>query len=328
MKKTLIQLLFLIFLFPCGVVCSIVNAQETVPVPTSQKQPGGKPAAHSTYTRKGADTCAMCHDEDSTLPVLPIEMTKHAQPADTRTPFAGLQCESCHGPGAAHAKWVQPGEKQAPIITFGTDSQLTAKQQNDICLDCHRGGQRIAWHNSLHDDNNVTCTRCHRIHVARDPVLETRTQPTVCYQCHKKTRSDFLKPSKHPVRFAKMTCSDCHQVHGGNSSAALVQPTLNQTCFTCHAEKRGPLLWEHAPVTEDCSICHDAHGSVQPALLKKRAPLLCQQCHSQFGHPSVARSAGGLPGATPSTFLLVRSCMNCHSHIHGSNHPSGAMFMR
>jgi DmsE family decaheme c-type cytochrome len=328
MKKTLLQLLLLVLFFPGGPVCYSANAQEQGSAVANQQQPVGKSAEHASYTRKGADTCAMCHDEDSALPVFPITMTKHAQPADKRTPFAGLQCESCHGPGAAHAKWVQPGEKQAPIITFGADSQLTAGQQNDICLRCHRGGERIAWHSSLHDESNVSCTRCHRIHVARDPILETRTQPTVCYQCHKKERSDFLKPSKHPVRYGKMACSDCHQVHGGSSPAALMQPTLNQTCFTCHADKRGPLLWEHSPVTEDCGICHDAHGSVHPALLKKRAPLLCQQCHSQFGHPSVPRSAGGLPGATPSAFLLAESCMNCHSHIHGSNHPSGAMFMR
>jgi DmsE family decaheme c-type cytochrome len=152
----------------------------------------------------------------------------------------------------------------------------------------------------------------------------------VCYRCHKKVRSDFLKPSIHPVRFAKMDCSDCHQAHGTDtgSPANLIQPTINQTCYMCHAEKRGPVLWEHAPVTEDCGICHFSHGSVHPALLKRRPPLLCQQCHSQFGHPSVPRSAGGLPGGTPSVYLLSGSCVNCHSQIHGSNHPSGATLMR
>lgn len=311
-----------------GFYCSGVNAREDIPAATGQAIPAMDSAAAPSYTRKGADTCMKCHDEDSPFPVYSIYKTKHAQPADKRTPFAGLQCEACHGPGAEHAKWVQPGEKQAPIKTFGKHSRLTAQQQNQICLDCHHGQDRIAWHSSAHASNEVTCTRCHRIHVAQDPVLATRSQPQVCYQCHKKTRSEFLKPSNHPVRFGRMNCSDCHQVHGSGTVALLKQPTLNEMCYTCHAEKRGPLLWEHAPVTEDCRICHVVHGSVQPALLKKRAPLLCQQCHSQFGHPSVPRTASGLPNNNPSVFLLAGSCINCHSQIHGSNHPSGATLMR
>ena len=76
----------------------------------------------------------------------------------------------------------------------------------------------------------------------------------------------------------------------------LVKPTVNQTCYTCHAEKRGPFLWEHAPAAEDCTLCHTPHGSVYPSLLTKTPPLLCQQCHSVAGHPSVARTPAGLPG--------------------------------
>jgi len=36
--------------------------------------------------------------------------------------------------------------------------------------------------------------------------------------------------------------------------------TINEACTTCHAEKRGPYLWEHAAVTENCASCHDPHG--------------------------------------------------------------------
>jgi hypothetical protein len=33
-------------------------------------------------------------------------------------------------------------------------------------------------------------------------------------------------------------------------------------------------------------------------------------------------------GPLPDVRLLSRSCSNCHSQIHGSNHPSGAKFER
>jgi predicted CXXCH cytochrome family protein len=90
------------------------------------------------------------------------------------------------------------------------------------------------------------------------------------------------------------------------------------------------VLWEHAPVAEDCSLCHSVHGSMHAALLTKTPPLLCQQCHTVAGHPSVAYTAAGVPtgGGGASVFLVAGSCTNCHTQVHGSNHPAGAKLMR
>ena len=77
----------------------------------------------------------------------------------------------------------------------------------------------------------------------------------------------------------------------------LAQLTLNDNCYTCHAEKRGPFLWEHEPSSEDCGICHRPHGSLHPALLTSRPPLLCQQCHqsTRITHARQAFYFGKLP---------------------------------
>ena len=325
------SLLAALLLLPGLVYGGVVFAEEP-PAPTAPAAEPAAPAAPqaSQYTEKGADTCLKCHDEESEFPVFSIFKTKHAQKADKRTPFAGLQCETCHGPGAEHAKRVPEGQKQGPIIKFGPKSRVSVEKQNRICLDCHEGNDRIGWKGSAHQGGNLACVSCHKIHVPRDPVLAKATQPEVCYTCHKKERADFFKPSTHPVRSGQMTCSECHNPHGTNTTALLIKPTVNQTCYTCHAEKRGPFLWEHAPVTEDCTNCHTPHGSVHPALLTKSTPLLCQQCHSPAGHPAVARTGAALPGgsAGPSGFLLAGSCTNCHSQVHGSNHPSGSRLMR
>src|SRR3546814_15420878 len=56
--------------------------------------------------------------------------------------------------------------------------------------------------------------------------------------------------------------------------------------YQCHAEKRGPMLFEHAPVRDSCLNCHTPHGSNQHALLVAPIPLLCQQCHSHVRHPN------------------------------------------
>ena len=287
-------------------------------------------ASAPQYSKEGADTCLGCHDDETAAySGSAIFKTRHAQRGDKRSPFgaAGLQCEACHGPGALHAR----AKKASAINTFKADSKVSLEDRNQICLTCHEGTSRTGWHAGTHERNKVACTDCHKIHQPQgDPVLAKTTEAQVCLACHKDQRSDFLKPSSHPVRQGLMSCSGCHSPHGSTAQAMLNKPTLNQTCYSCHADKRGPLLWEHQPVAEDCSLCHTPHGSVRPALLAKTPPLLCQQCHSSAGHPSVPRTAPGLPGGGGggSIFLVAGSCTNCHSQVHGSNHPAGSKLLR
>jgi predicted CXXCH cytochrome family protein len=55
--------------------------------------------------------------------------------------------------------------------------------------------------------------------------------------------------------------------------------SVNDACYSCHADKRGPFVWEHPPVRENCVNCHDAHGSHHDKMLNARMPFLCQRCH-------------------------------------------------
>jgi DmsE family decaheme c-type cytochrome len=254
--------------------------------------------------------------------------TKHARPNDPRGPFGhgGLQCEACHGPGGAHVK--AGGGPPAGMVVFGPKSPSTVAQQNANCLGCHQSNAAHDWASSAHAASNLTCVSCHTLHVAKDPVLSTVTQIEVCTACHQAQHTDLFKPSHHPLREGKMACTSCHSPHGSTAPAQLVKNTVNETCTSCHAEYRGPFLWEHQPVTEDCSNCHEPHGSAQPALLKMRTPFLCQTCHEGAGHPSIFNTPQGLPGGAPSAYLLAGGCINCHSQVHGSNHPSGRALMR
>jgi len=283
------------------------------------------PAAAPVYTPRGADTCLRCHDDPA---VLAIFKTKHAVQADPHTPFAHLQCETCHGAGSEHAAHLHPGETRPPIPRFGSKSPATVQMGNATCLSCHQDSDHIGWQGSIHDREGLSCTSCHTIHAEHDPVLAVTSQPQVCYRCHQKVRADFQKASAHPVSQGDMDCSSCHSPHDSLAPALLKAQTINDNCYTCHAEKRGPYLWEHPPVTEDCSECHVPHGSVNPTLLVSRPPFLCQSCHATADHPSVAFTPGGLPGGAPNGFLLGESCLNCHSQIHGSNDPSGAELNR
>jgi len=282
-------------------------------------------SAASAYSAQGADTCLGCHNNPG---VTSIFHTKHARPNDPRSPFGhgGLQCEACHGPGGAHVDGMGDVTK---IIVFGPKSQTSAQRQNSTCLGCHESNAAHDWASSQHAASDVACASCHRLHAVKDPVQSASSQVEVCTGCHQAQHADINKLSHHPLREGKMACTACHSPHGSTAPAQLVKNTVNETCTSCHAEYRGPFLWEHQPVAEDCSNCHNAHGSAQPALLKLRPPFLCQTCHEGAGHPSIANTPQGLPGGgAPSAFLLAGGCTNCHSQIHGSNHPSGRDFMR
>ena len=67
--------------------------------------------------------------------------------------------------------------------------------------------------------------------------------------------------------------------------------TMNLLCYRCHAEKQGPFAYEHPPVTQDCAICHEPHGTVANNLLRQPTTFLCLRCHA--GHRSANRPLDG-----------------------------------
>src|SRR5205085_2207284 len=67
--------------------------------------------------------------------------------------------------------------------------------------------------------------------------------------------------------------------------AMLRNPSINEQCTSCHADKRGPYVFEHPPVEENCASCHNPHGSSHSKLLHEHTPNLCQECHEGSRHP-------------------------------------------
>ena len=289
-------------------------------------------------TLQGDRVCTKCHDETEAKPVLSIYKTAHGVKADTRTPG----CQSCHGPSEAHVKNPEGASTRPTVdVDFRHGSKTPAELQAKTCLGCHENGQRTQWMGSEHQRSNMPCTSCHEIHTESDRVLNKVTQPEVCFTCHKTQRAQIHEISTHPILAGKMACSDCHNPHGSNGPKLMIKNSVNETCYMCHADRRGPFLWEHYPVTEDCTNCHTPHGSNSSPLLKARIPWLCQECHTS-DHSGGLNSGANLPNGTATTIngLLppgaqvpraqtnARACLGCHSMIHGSNNPAGARFSK
>jgi DmsE family decaheme c-type cytochrome len=298
-------------------------------------------AAEPTGVAKAAlerdAVCTACHNESWPTPVLSIYQTKMGVKGDSRTPG----CQNCHGQSDAHLKSpvnqvdvyfgaIKPGPLQSETWPKTPSS---AEARSGACLACHKGKARTNWDGSQHQNNQVACNDCHKVHAPADALLSKKTQTQVCFTCHKEQRAETHKLSTHPIDVGKVVCSDCHNPHGSPGPKLVKKNTVNETCYTCHAEKRGPFLFEHPSVTEDCRNCHTPHGSNISPLLKSRPPFLCQECHdgphqspNPVG-PSAAGNQGGFAGNANANFT-GRACLNCHSVIHGSNSPAGGYFQR
>ena len=270
--------------------------------------------------------CLRCHDGSSEHPVLEIFASPHAVLADPHTRFATEGCAACHGDSLAHARFPAPAGGEPAEIAFRGEHRSSTETINQTCMNCHAGADMMHWHGSAHDFEELACVDCHTIHTRADPAMDQRGQIETCTSCHVEQHAQMHRAFAHPVREGQVACTDCHNPHGGIGPSDLTTMTVNENCYGCHAEKRGPFLWEHQPVREDCTLCHQPHGSVHRDLLVQRTPFLCQQCHMGQFHPSTVQSGTGLPGEgmpSGSRSLLGRDCMNCHVQVHGSNHPSG-----
>ena len=324
-------------------VMLVMLAATGVSIAGEQQQPqkaAPAPAVSSDYV--GSDVCIGCHDDQNRR----FKNTAMGKAfANPHTADEKLGCEACHGAGKAHVD--AGGGKETIPVRFGKDSNTSVTEQNEACVSCHKKGNRRFWSGSPHETRGMRCVDCHQGHAQQAKTLSGETflpskltetgslakpETELCLDCHQMRRAELQRSSHMPFREGKVTCSSCHNPHGTPNPAQLKQATVNENCYSCHAERRGPFLWAHAPVVENCDSCHEAHGSTNPQLLRARIPRLCQECHNEFSHGgqyplgNVLSSNGTPAGYNNKT--LNRGCANCHSKIHGSNAPSGKFFVR
>jgi DmsE family decaheme c-type cytochrome len=251
----------------------------------------------------GSETCVTCHTAEAKS----FDSNPHAKLA-LEHGGKGVTCESCHGAGKAH---VESGGDKTKIFSPATAS---AKQIDATCLGCHSDAHPN-FLRSPHARANVSCISCHSVHQsAPETALLKVNQPALCFQCHTDVKPSFDMPFHHKINEGLIKCSDCHDPHGtfGNNN---LKSTADQNaiCTKCHAETRGPFVFEHAPVkAEGCLGCHTPHGSQNARLLNMpNVNTLCNQCHSPVASASVHGMSAGSSELTP--------CTSCHTYIHGSN---------
>jgi DmsE family decaheme c-type cytochrome len=239
----------------------------------------------------GYDECEACHDDVKGL---------------APTPDYHQECEACHGPGELHADSEEVNE-----IRFPADAD---------CLACHETGRstHLAWNTSEHQRAGLLCTDCHDPH-NREPqhvriasavqgaiLMHARGTTQLCASCHPAVASQLNLPSHHPIREGMVGCTDCHNPHESRRVALGARTAL---CTNCHQDHAGPWIFEHPPVTEDCTICHSTHGANSDNLLTTNQPGSCISCHTvTLGHAN----------SSAATRQHFTRCTDCHGAVHGS----------
>jgi predicted CXXCH cytochrome family protein len=309
------------------------------PSSVSWKAPAqGKPDDYA-----GDQTCARCHEPEARQFAKTVHA--HAQVAGAKY---GTGCESCHGPGKAHADAMMEAAgdsaKTAAARKLVYNFRAHKPEENaGRCLVCHSTSRdQDLFNRSEHKLQGVSCENCHASHLlitaaGQQPAraflaqgeffsapriaeenrwlsnsLLKKPQPELCFTCHQAIQAQFALPTHHRVPEGLMKCTDCHNAHG-TMNRPLLRKTNWEACVSCHEEKRGPYVFEHAAVkVEGCTICHSPHGTVTRMLLLRREDrFLCLECHVDPHAANVPHSRLG--------FQTRGECVRCHATIHGSN---------
>lgn len=264
------------------------------------------------------------------------QQTVHAQ--------KNVGCESCHGPGSAHAK--QPTNSDGTINAILAFPQITSIE---VCGQCH---------GVEHDD---LITSNHTLLAGESgnppnpatspPIAETITNPTTtgqqqrCFVCHGGLiRAEFTENGIDPSQMTttqivnscndivntvpySATCSTCHNPHaktgnltGAGNEAQLYHPEL-LTNSTDIAPGTTPA--QYTTPNQICGQCHNGRGTTATdAYLQANTSRPSAHHSDQFNSllgVGGAESPDGPPQRTSSHANIAGQCATCHMGS-GSSH--------
>ena len=273
---------------------------------------GMEPIALSQDNFMGQETCLQCHENF---------LDANHQGLHWQASGGRAECESCHGTCGNHAE----SRDVSQVLTNERNPELFQAR----CTVCHVK-MITGWKAHKMNVAGMNCFDCHRIHQAPSKGMLSKPQAELCTSCHIDIKGKMHLPSHHPMKHSRMECSSCHDFSGN----MLFEPDRkNEMCLKCHAQYRGPFVFEHAPVAEDCMICHDPHGTVANNLLKQNEPFLCLSCHQMHFHTQLDGyegeftsplfpDRGGRSNKHSMKSGMLTKCTQCHQPVHGSDNPS------
>jgi tetratricopeptide (TPR) repeat protein len=213
--------------------------------------------------------CAECHSTD-------LQKGWHAAESRYETTWAEVSvgCESCHGPGSAHAEWAERrterGRAEGPPDTGDGLAVALRSQQTAWSFDGKTPIARRKKGEPVFQAELEACGRCHsrRSVIAERytygrPLLDTHLPSFLeadLYFSDGQIRDEvyewgsFLQSRMYA---AGVTCSNCHEPHSGE-----LRGTGNATCGQCHEPAHYDTVSHHhhpmGSAGASCVSCHMA----------------------------------------------------------------------
>lgn len=236
-------------------------------------------------TRSNFKLCAGCHSTG-------------VEPTTQSWTELNITCESCHGPGKAHAE-------KPSIENIVNPARLSVERSIEVCLACHQAGRPAgddyAWAVGYQPGKKLA-----DFWHGFEPTAGKQTAEFWSNGTAHKNRVQG-NTFTHSVMHANgIQCSNCHDSHGSRYQSMTVKSAeTNALCLTCHgpAKTVGPkytVISEHThhasgSTGSQCINCHmpkTGENSVQaeardhtfnfvsPAVsLGKSDPNSCNLCH-------------------------------------------------
>lgn len=210
--------------------------------------------------------------------------------------YVGIEtCALCHEKMAEDFKYTGHARIQIP----GEGERLAGQS----CESCHGAG-------SLHLEVGGGRGKF---------IVNPGRDPEACFQCHLEKKALFRLQYHHPIVEERMSCASCHNPHGQDifKPKGMFVARENETCLQCHREQARPHVFEHEALREGCTMCHNAHGSINEKMLVERDNNLCLKCHAQLAAPGTIV----MGDFSHTTRLVQGTCWSagCHTAVHGSN---------
>ncbi|MFL9627740.1 cytochrome c nitrite reductase pentaheme subunit [Aeromonas jandaei] len=144
------------------------------------------PATHEVeFLRNPDKACTDCHKEQSEG-----MHGKHGQATNPNN-LAPVTCTNCHGqPSPQHREGVKDVMRFSHSLKDKESIKLyPISEQNGVCMSCHEPKElrEALWAHDVHA-TKLTCTSCHQLHPAKDPMvgIPEKSRIKLCVDCHSK----------------------------------------------------------------------------------------------------------------------------------------------